>query len=86
MSILKKCPSKDAKSVSDPPIGYMLISVNSTPVIKRPVTQSQKSDSSVELAHLACQLWKLFGVACSLTFEFCSESCDKKDVILNFKR
>ncbi len=85
ISISKKRPKEDAKPV-DPIIGYMLVSVNSTPVIKRPVTASQKSDVSVELAHLSCQLWKLFGIACSLTFEFCSNSSDDRDVILNFKR
>lgn len=85
MSFLKKRPKEVAKSV-DPITGYLLISVNSTPVIKRPVSLSQKSDVSVELAQMASQLWKLFGVACSLSLEFCSDSDNSRDIIVNFTR
>ena len=85
MSLLTKHPKVDAKP-ADPIIGYLLVSVNSTPVIKRPVTQSQKSDVSVELTQMLSQLWKLFGVACSLTLEFCSNSSNNKDKIVNFNR
>lgn len=85
MSILKTCQKKDAKSV-DPIIGYLLISVNSTPVIQRSVTASQKSDVSVELAQMASQLWKLFSVAHTLSLEFCSHSRDERDIIVNFTR
>lgn len=85
MSILKMRPKKDAKPV-DPIIGNLLINVNSTPVIQRPVTASQKSDASVELAQMASQLWKLFSVAYTLSLEFCSHSSDKRDIIVNFTR
>ena len=85
MSPFKKRPKEDANPV-DPNIGYFLISVNSTPVIRRPVSSSQKTDASVELAQMASQLWKLFGVACSLSLEFCSQSSDKRDIIVNFTR
>lgn len=85
MSFFKKRLKEDAKP-SDPIIGYLQISVNSTPVIRRPVSSSQKSDTSVELAQMASQLWKLFGVACSLTLEYCSDSGDTCDILVNFTR
>lgn len=85
MSLFKKRPKEDVKPL-DPIIGYLQISVNSTPVIRRPVTASQKSDTSVELAQMASQLWKLFGVACSLTLEYCSDSGDNRDILVNFTR
>ena len=85
MSFLKKRPKDDAEPL-DPCLGYFLISVNSTPVIRRSVTASQKTDVSVELAQLASQLWKLFGVAFSLTLEFCSNSNDNRDILVNFTR
>lgn len=85
MSIFKKRPKDDAKP-TDPVTGYLLISVNSTPVIRRPVSASQKSDVSVELAQLASQLWKLFSVACSLTLEYCSDSGDNREILVNFTR
>lgn len=85
MSILKTRPKEDAKPI-DPPIGYFLICVNSSPVIRRSVSASQKTDVSVELAQMASQLWKLFGVACSLSLEFCSDSDNSRDIIVNFTR
>lgn len=85
MSLLKKRPKVDAKPL-DPITGYLQISVNSTPVIRRPVTACQKSDTSVELAQMASQLWKLFGVACSLTLEYCSDSGETRDILVNFTR
>ena len=85
MSFLKKRPKLDAKT-ADPNIGHLVILVNSTPVIKRPVSASQKSDVSVELAQMSSQLWKLFGVACSLSLEFWSDSDNSRDIIVNFTR
>lgn len=85
MSILKMRPNRDAKPV-DPIIGYLLVNVNSTPVIQRSVTANQKSDVSVELAQMASQLWKLFSVAHTLSLEFCSHNSDKRDIIVNFTR
>lgn len=85
MSLLKKRPKNDAKP-ADPIVGYLLISVNSTPVLKRPVSSSQKTDVSVELTQMASQLWKLFGVACSLSLEFCSDTDNSRDIIVNFTR
>lgn len=85
MSILKKRPKEDAKLL-DPNIGYFLISVNSTPVIRRLVSASQKDDVSVEMAQMASNIWKLFGVACSLTLEFCSDGDSNRDIIVNFIR
>ena len=85
MSIIKKRLKEDAKPV-DPNIGYFLISVNSTPVIQRPVSASQKTDVSVELAQMSSQLWKLFGVACSLTLEYCSNIDKNRDILVNFTR
>lgn len=85
MSFFKKRHKEDAKA-PDPIIGYLLISVNSTPVIKRPVSAGQKSDVSVELAQMASQLWKLFSVACSLSLEFCSDTNNSRDIIVNFTR
>lgn len=81
----KKRPKEGAKP-ADPITGYLLISVNSTPVIKRHVSASQKSDVSVELTQMASQLWKLFGVACSLSLEFCRDSDNSRDIIVNFTR
>lgn len=83
--ISEKRPKEDAKPV-DPIIGYLQICVNSTPVVRRFVTSSQKFAVLVELAHTACELWKLFGVACSLSLEFCKLSDDNRDVVLNFTR
>lgn len=85
MSILKKRLKEDAKPL-DPIIGYFLISVNSTPVIRRTVSASQKTDTSVELAQLASQLWKLFGVACSLTLQYYSDSSNNSEILVNFTR
>ncbi len=85
MSFFKKRHNEDAKP-ADPITGYFLISVNSTPVIKRPVSSSQKTDVSVELAQMSSQLWKLFNVACSLSLEFCSNSDNSRDIIVNFTR
>ena len=85
ISITKKRPQDDSKPI-DPIIGYMLVSVNHTPVIKRSVTASQKSDVSVELTQMVAQLWKLFGAAFSLTLEFCSENSADRDIIVYFTR
>ena len=85
MSLFKNRPKEDAKS-ADPIIGYLLLNVNSTPVIKRPVSQSLKTDVTVELTQMASQIWKLFGVACSLSLEFCSTTDDSRDFIVNFTR
>ena len=85
MSFIKKRLKDDANPI-DPNVGYFLISVNSTPVVKRLVTSSQKSDVSVELAQMASQLWKLFDVACSLSLEFCSNANNTRDIIVNFTR
>lgn len=85
MLLSKKRHKEDAKP-ADPIVGYFLVSVNSTPVIRRPVTSSQKTDVSVELTQMASQLWKLFGVACSLSLEFCSDSDKSRDIIVNFTR
>ena len=85
MSFMKKRLNEDAKPL-DPNIGYFLISVNSTPVIRRSVSSSQKTDVSVELAQMASQLWKLFTVACSLSLEFCSDKDSNREIIVNFTR
>ena len=85
MSFIKKRLKDDANPI-DPITGYLLICVNSTPVVKRSVTSSQKSDVSVELAQMASQLWKLFSVACSLSLEYCSNTNDTRDIIVNFTR
>lgn len=85
MSFFKKRRMEDAKP-TDPIIGYLLISVNSTPVLKRPVSLSQKTDVSVELTQMSSQLWKLFGVACSLSLEFCGDTDNSRDIIVNFTR
>lgn len=85
MSFIKKRPKEDAKP-ADPIVGYLLISVNSTPVLKRPVSSSQKTDVSVELTQMSSQLWKLFGVAFSLSLEFCSNTDNSRDIIVNFTR
>ena len=85
MSFLKKRPKDDAKP-AEPNVGYLVILVNSTLVIQRPVSKIQKSDVTVELTQMASQLWKLFGDACSLSLEFWSDSDNSRDIIVNFTR
>ena len=85
MSSSKSFLNNDVKT-SDPIIGHLLICVNSSPVLRRSVTASQKTDVSTELAQLTSQLWKVFDAASSITLEFCSHSCDKRDIIVNFTR
>ena len=85
MSISKERPTFDA-SPSEPIIGDVLMSVNHMTVIRRPVSKSQKTDAIVELAQIACQLWRLLDSAASLTLEFCSKSLDKNDILVFFTR
>ena len=85
MSIPIERQQSDAKPVN-PIIGDLLISVNHMPVIRRSVSENQKTDATVELAQIASQLWKLFDAAASLTLEFCSKSPVKNDIIVFFTR
>ena len=85
MSILKMRPKKDAKSVN-PIIGYLQINANATPIIKRPVTASEKDNVVTELTTMAAQMWKMFNIASCLSLAFYKEDETDCDLIVKFTR
>lgn len=85
MSILKMRPKKDAKPIN-PIIGYLEVNVNGTPIIRRPVTASEKDDSTTELVTMSAQMWKMFNVAHSVSLDFCGEDEGTCKTIVKFER
>lgn len=85
MSILKMRPKKDAKPIN-PIIGYLQIDVNTSPIIRRPVTASEKDNVVTELTTMSAQMWKMFNIASSLSLAFCKEDKTDCDVIVKFIR
>lgn len=85
MSILKMRPKKDANSINSI-VGYLEVNANGTPIIRRPVTASEKDNAIAELVTMSAQMWKMFNVAHSLSLDFCAEDSSTCKTIVKFER
>lgn len=85
MSILKMRPKKDAKPIN-PIVGYLEVNSNGTPIIRRPVTSSEKDNATSELVTMSAQMWKIFNIAYSLSLVFCGEDGSTCKTIVKFER
>lgn len=87
MSVLKMRPKKDAKSVTNPIVGYVEIAINGSPVIRRSVTSPEKENTTIELSQMVSQMWKLFNAAFEAALYFAPEDKNSDvETIVKFTR